>query len=134
MTIGARPGDWVEVELNGCWANNAPTGLLDVATVTVGGSPINYVSSGTSLPVPVFGVPSWSDILGATFSRISGTIRYQLQPADIQFISGAGALVAILQLRNVCSTNAGKTLYMAAVPFVMSVRKAGEPSISGATP
>lgn len=101
LVLEAAAGEWIEVGISARWANEAPFGVLDAATI-VAGSPVNHISgnsSGTSQ-----GVQGWLGE-GGSYSKAGAVVPYLVQAGDID-----GGTVRI-RLRYRTLTAANKGLY-----------------------
>lgn len=106
---GVVAGDIVEVWASGAYGSQDVTNQMFCATI-VGGSPVNYITSGSSSAVPVM---AWGKELSTEdFPPIAGGDEYVLQSGDIS--SGS----VLLRLRYKTGTAANLTLFAnSAAPF-----------------
>jgi len=112
LTLAAQAGDIIEYGVNGAWAGTTSTtvyGLLDAATV-VGGSVVNYFSSGSSSPATYGTLGWWGPPYTASNSPdfpIPGPIQRTLVSGDL---SGGNVT---LRLQTAISAAGSRLLYAA---------------------
>jgi hypothetical protein len=124
LTLIAATGDVIEAEVNGLWGIGGVYGALDVATI-VGGSVVNYLSSGTSTP-RTNGEVQWLDRDSTdgryNGSSIGGAARYVVQAGDI-----SGGTVT-LRLRYTTFSASNKTLSgSTSSPLTFKATNLGQP-------
>ena len=83
VTIGAIAGDVIGVQLNFMWSGtNTVYGIATAATI-VGGSPVNYIDTGTGTP-GANGADGWSiNAVTDQSGPVGGEFLYTLQAGDI---------------------------------------------------
>lgn len=82
LVLAASTGDWVEVDLDARVLAEEANNLYFDAVTVVAGSPVTWLSSGTSASGAHEAQPAWT-MPSAYKGSISGSVLYQVQSGDI---------------------------------------------------